>query len=381
MQYVSLGNISSKVSRFGLGCMRLPQRTLEDGKRDIDDEAAIELIRYAIDHGVNYLDTAYAYGRSEEVLGKALQDGYREKVILVTKLPLSEKTQTKADLQALLDEELKRLQTDYIDVYMLHNLHKGTWRIAQSSGALDFLTEQKAKGVIRHPAFSVHERPDHLKELLNAYPWELIMVQYNYLDKFNQMGQEGVRLIASRGIPVVAMEPLHGGLLGLDVPQDVINAFGDFYPEANQAEKAFMWLYNQPEVAVVLSGSSSMEQLQDSLRIFAKAQTGVLTPEDELVYDRVRAVWSTKVKVPCTNCQYCLPCPSGVNIPEVFRLYNETERDASRAQRWLYQAILANSQEDATRCVGCKLCEPKCPQFIAIAEKLKEAHEGLVSRR
>ena len=381
MQYVPLGKISDRVSRFGLGCMRLPQITLPDGKRDYDDDAGVAIIRAAIDAGVNYLDTAYMYGRSEEVVGKALQDGYREKVILCTKLPLSaERTKNYADMQAILDEELQRLQTDYIDVYMLHNLHKGGWRIAQEIGALDFLNEQKAKGVIRHPAFSIHERYDHLIELLDAYPWELVMVQYNYLDKFNQIGQEGVRAIAARGIPVVAMEPLHSGRLALDVPDAVVQAFGDFHPEKSQAEKAFMWVYNQPEIAVVLSGSSETWQLADSLRIFSTAQTGVLKPEDEEVYDRVRAVWQKMVKVTCTYCRYCLPCPANVDIPEVFRLYNEIERDANKAQRWLYGAMLGSSGQDATKCNQCLICEAKCPQELAIAAKLKEAHEALTSR-
>lgn len=380
MQYVPLGKISDHISRFGLGCMRLPQRTMEDGKKEIDDDAAITLIRTAIDEGVNYLDTAYAYGRSEEVVGKALRDGYRQRVILATKLPLSEKTKSKSDLQSILDEELIRLQTDYIDVYHLHNLHKGSWRIAQECGALEFLREQKEKGTIRHPGFSLHERPDHLYELLDAFPWELVMMQYNYLDKYNQIGQEGLRYIAARGIPVVAMEPLHGGLLAQDVPQGVIDAFGDFHPEMNQVEKAFMWLYNQPEVSVILSGSSSMEQLQESLGIFAKARTGILSEDDEKIYDRARAIWGEKVKVPCTACQYCLPCPAGVNIPEVFRLYNEIARDANRSQRWLYGAMLINSGEDATKCVMCRQCEPQCPQSIAIADRLKDAHSELQPR-
>ena len=379
MQYVRLGNISESISRYGLGCMRLPSIILPNGKKDFDDEASIAMIRAAIDQGVNYLDTAYVYGRSEEIVGKALLDGYREKVILSTKQPMSEVT-CKEDLQKFFDIELERLQTDYIDVYHLHNLHKGHWRKVLEFGALEFITELKAKGLIRHAAFSVHERIDHLHEILAAYPWELAMIQYNYLDKHNQMGIEGLRLIASKGIPVVVMEPLHGGLLAADVPQSVIDAFGDYEPEMSQVEKAFRWLYNQPEVSVVLSGTSSMEQLQDTLRIFEKAETGCLSEEDELCYDRARNEWEKMVKVPCTACQYCMPCPVKVNIPEVFRVYNEAARDPNHNQRWLYGAILVNSSEDASQCVKCQQCVAKCPQFIDIPAKLREAHEAITGK-
>ena len=379
MQYVRLGNISDRVSRLGLGCMRLPQMTLPDGKKDIDDAEAIKLIRAAIDSGINYIDTAYVYGRSEEVVGKALLDGYRERVILVTKLPMSNIT-SKEQMQTFFDEELKRLQTDHIDVLHLHNLHKGHWSKVVEFGALDFLRELKEKGLIKHAACSMHERIDHLRVVLDAFPWELVMVQYNYLDKFNQVGREGVELIASRGIPMVAMEPLHGGLLAQDVPASIVEAFGDFHPEMNQAEKSFMWLYNQPEVCVVLSGTSSMEQLEDSLRIFENAQPGVLSAEDEAVYDRVRDAWHQMVKVPCTACAYCMPCPMQVNIPEVFRLYNETARSSS-PQNWLYTAILVNSGEDVSKCIGCRLCESKCPQFIEIAAELQAAHNTLLPPR
>ena len=380
MQYVPFGNIHEKISRFGLGCMRLPQKTKEDGTKDFDDDAGIALIRAAIDRGVNYIDTAWMYGRSEIVVGKALLDGYRKKVILATKLWFNEKTNNKADLEACLQNQLNRLQTDYIDVFLLHNMHQGHWKKALECEALDFLSESKEKGLIRHAAFSIHERYDHLIKVLDAYPWEMVMVQYNYLDKYNQAGQKGVHAIHARAIPVVAMEPLHGGLLANDVPSDVEDAFGDFHPEKNQAAKAFMWLYNQPEVSVILSGSSTIEQLEDTLRIFKDASYNVLKETDEEVYERARAVWGKKVKVSCTNCKYCLPCPSNVNIPEVFRLYNEIERDAQKAQRWLYSAMLISSAEDVSKCTTCKACEPKCPQFIPIAEKLKEAHEALTAK-
>lgn len=375
MQYVPLGNIHDRVSRFGLGCMRLPQRTLPDGKKEIDEAEAIKLIRTAIDRGVNYIDTAYVYGDSEAVVGKALLDGYREKVLLITKFPMANIT-SRDQAEEFFAEELRRLQTDHIDIFHLHNLHKGHWRKVLDFGMLDFMRDLKERGVIKHIACSLHERIDHLEEVLDAFPWELVMVQYNYLDKFNQVGRKGVELIASRGIPMVAMEPLHGGLLAQDVPAEIDEAFGDFHPELNHAGKSFLWLHNQPEVSVILSGSSSIEQLEDSLSIFDKLPEMSLSEEDEQVYDRARAAWEKMVKVPCTDCKYCMPCPFGVNIPEVFRIYNETAR-SKNPQNWLYSAILVNSGEDVSKCVQCKQCEAKCPQFIEIAARLQEAQAVL----
>lgn len=372
MQYVELGKITDKISRFGLGCMRLPQ--LADGS-GIDDDAAVALIRHAIDSGVNYIDTAYAYKRSEEVVGKALQDGYREKVILVTKIPFDE-TRSREDMEAVLQKQLTDLQTDYIDVYLAHNINNGSWPHMKASDVFGWFDELKQRGVIKNAGFSFHGDLPLLAEALDAHTWDICMVQYNYLDKFNQAGRAGVEMIAKKGIPVVAMESLHGGMLAQDVPESIVEAFGDFKPKASQAEKAFMWLYNQPEVCVALSGSSSMAQLNDSLRIFDKAQTGILSAEDEAAYDRARKAWESMVNVHCTGCKYCVPCPVGVNIPEIFRMYNETARLKS-PQRWLYNAMLVTAEADASKCVQCGGCEPKCPQGIEIMQVLQEAHAEL----
>ena len=377
MEYVKLGKISDKVSRFGLGCMRLPSIEMEDGKKEIDDDEAVKLIRSAIDRGVNYLDTAYMYGRSEEVVGKALQDGYREKVTLVTKIPMGS-VESHEDLYRVFEEECQRLQTDYLDVYFLHNMNMGSWPKVKEYDAISFMKDLKAKGKIKHCGFSFHERPELLEEILDAFDeWDLVMIQYNYLDKFNQAGRKGLELLASRGIPVTVMEPLRGGLLAGEIPDKITEAFGDFKPEMSHVEKSFMWLYNQPEVSVVLSGSSSMEQLDDSLRIFENSKPGVLTEEDEKIYDAARAEWNKMVKVPCTGCNYCIPCPANVNIPEVFRMYNETAK-SKNPQKWLYKVILGNTGEDASKCVECGACEAKCPQSIPIMEKLKEADEELL---
>ena len=377
MQYVELGKIKDKVSRFGLGCMRLPSIETADGKKEIDDEEAIKLIRSAIDRGVNYIDTAYAYGRSEEVVGKALQDGYREKVTLVTKIPMGS-AESHEDLYRIFDEQCRRLQTDYIDVYFLHNMNMGSWPLVKKYDAIKFMYDLKAKGKIKHCGFSMHERPELLEEILDVYEQcDLVMIQYNYLDKFNQAGRRGVEILAERGIPVTVMEPLRGGLLAGEIPGKITEAFGDFHPEMSHVEKSFMWLYNQPEIKVVLSGSSSMEQLDDSLRIFENAKSGVLTEDDEKIYDAARAEWNKMVKVGCTGCAYCVPCPANVNIPEIFRMYNETAK-SKNPQKWLYKAILGNAGEDASKCLECGACEGKCPQKIAIIEKLKEADEELL---
>ncbi len=374
MQFVDFKQDGKKVSRFGLGCMRLPSVTNDEGKSIIDEEAAIALIRRAIDAGVNYIDTAYIYEGSEVVVGKALQDGYREKVMLATKLPMS-LVKCEADLQKYYEEELARLQVDHIDVYFLHNLYEASWQKTIETNAIDFMVNLKKQGKISYIAVSMHGSYDHFEKVIDYFDWDLAMIQYNYYDKFNQAGIKGLKYASAKGIPVVSMESLHGGMLANDVPKAVEAAFEGWKSEVSNAEKAFMWLYNQPEVTIVLSGSSSLEQLEDSLRIFENAKCNILSEKEEALYDRARAVWESFVNIECTGCKYCMPCPVGVDIPTAFDCWNEFAK--TPGQKWMYKILLMESAKDASKCVECGKCESVCPQKLKIIEKLKEAHEAL----
>ncbi len=374
MQFVDFKHDGKKVSRFGLGCMRFPKTTDAEGKDIIDEPAAIELIRAAIDGGVNYIDTAYFYPGSEVVVGKALKDGYREKVILATKLPAGLLT-CKEDLQKFYEEELERLQVDYIDVYFLHNLYKANWAKVLQFGGIEFMADLKKRGKIGYIAVSMHEYFDHFKEVMDHFDWDLAMIQYNYYDKFNQMGIDGLKYASAKGIPVVAMESLHGGMLSTNVPAEVTAAFGDYLADKSDAEKAFMWLYNQPEVTVILSGVSTMEQLEENLRIFENAQCGIISEEQEKYFDAARDSWNKFINIECTACGYCVPCPAGVDIPNVFKIWNDFAK--APEQKWLYNAMLLTAGKDGSKCVSCGKCVPHCPQHFDIPQKLAEAHEAL----
>ncbi len=375
MQYVDFKHDGKKVSRFGLGCMRFPTIKDQDGKDVFDEQKSIELVRAAIDSGVNYIDTAYFYGESEAIVGKALKDGYREKVILATKLPVA-LLKEKADLQKYYEEELARLQVEHIDVYFLHNLSEATWEIAKKFDAIDFMVNLKKEGKISYIAASIHSTHEHFIKVVDAFDWDLVMMQYNYYDKFNQGGIKGLHHASAKGIPVVSMESLHGGMLAIDVPKEVEAAFGEWGKDKTNAEKSFMWLYNQPEVTVILSGVSSMEHLEEDLKIFENAKSGILTEEQESLYDKARDEWNKFVNIECTDCKYCMPCPAGVDIPMVFQFWNELAK--STAQKWLYSTIMTQGGIDASKCVSCGKCVKVCPQKFDIPARLKEAHAALV---
>ncbi|MCH4889211.1 aldo/keto reductase [Acidaminobacter sp. JC074] len=369
MQYIKLPRDGRQVSRFGVGVLRMPK---VDGK--IDPTQAKPIIRYAIDHGVNFFDTAYMYEGSEVALGHALEDGYRDKVILSTKLPIYA-VKSKDDLKRYFDEELKRLRTDYLDYYLLHGLNVDSWATTLKYDVLDFLTDLKEKGLVKHVGFSVHESFDFFKEVVDAYDWDLVMVQYNYYDKFNQVGQKGVQYAHSKGIAVATMESLHGGMLANDVPKDVEDAFADWKTDVSNAEKSFMWLYNQEEVSIILSGVSNLDQLKDNLRIFDNAQSNCLSDEENALFDDARKAWYKNVHVECTGCGYCMPCPVGVDIPTIFQHYNLLIN--TKEQKWVYDTMVVASGKDPSKCIACGKCEKHCPQSIKIIDELKNADKVL----
>lgn len=381
MIYSKLKKLDVEISRFGIGCMRLPLLTSagDSGKpAKIDEPEAVRMLRHGIDNGVNYIDTAYPYHqkKSEPLVGRALQGGYRDKVYLATKMPVWQ-TSSYADFQNILDLQLQRLRTDHIDFYLLHALNRQSWHKVRDLGVLDFLTEAKNSGKIRWAGFSFHDQLPLFKEIIDSYHWDMTQIQLNLLDSDFQAGLEGLRYAADREIMVAIMEPLRGGALAHSVPDDIMDIWNQAATRRSPAEWAFRWLANMPEVSVILSGVSTMEQLEDNLRIFADARPGTLEPEETQLIARVQNMYRDKIKVGCTSCNYCMPCPFGVAIPEVFRLYNTMFLFArEEANKEKYRQLIDNEQ-DASICTECGQCETACPQGIKIIAKLKEAHIAL----
>lgn len=380
MEYRNFSKFEKPVSLFGIGTMRLP--TVKKDNKDVIDEAeAIKMIRYGIDHGVNYVDTAYGYhdGQSEVLVGKALADGYREKVFLATKSPVWLVNEYN-DFERLLNEQLQKLNTDHIDFYLLHALNKERWEKIQSLNVFDFMEKAKASGRIRHICFSFHDDAETFRRIIDAYDWDMCQIQMNIMDMHEQATVEGLKYAGSKGIPVVIMEPLKGGRLATSVTPEIEAVWNKAEVRRTPVEWAFRWLYNFPEVAVILSGVSNMQQLEDNLRIFSDAKANCMTEEELGLVEEVRKIYLSKTKVPCTGCEYCLPCPQGVSIPRIFGLVNTASmyNDIEKCRNGYNELLEKNN--DATQCVECGHCESVCPQHIQIIEKLKESHEYLLNK-
>lgn len=368
MQYTTYGKTNLKVSRFGLGCMRYPN----------DEAQAIEMVRYALDNGVNYLDTAYAYGESEVITGRALKHGYRNKAYLATKSPIWYITKH-ADFEKYLDEELLRLGTDYIDIYLLHNLDIGNWERVKKYDGFTFLDNMVKKGKIKHRAFSYHGTLNGFKEIVDFYDWEMAQIQLNILDEFNQAGVEGLKYAASKEMAVVIMEPLRGGHILNNCPEEVLNLISNHPKKLSLLEWAFKWLYNMPETTVIISGTSSLEQLKENIKIFDDAKPNTMTSEDLELIRRIQTAFNKNQSINCTGCKYCIPCPNNVEIPEIFKLYNSLKlMDTHFIDKVLYKSTFIPSKTGADQCIECGLCEKHCPQSIKIIENLKKAHELLI---
>lgn len=378
MQYVRFGSLERPVSRFGMGCMRLPQAKAPDGGETIDEPEAIRMIRCAADHGVNYFDTAYAYNGSEEVLGKALKDGYRERVYIATKVPLWA-VHSQEDYRKVFEEQTVRLQTGHIDVYIFHCLDRESWLQVKETGGIAAMEALRGEGKISRIGFSFHGEYALFEEIIDAYGWDMCLIQLNILDDNHQAGLKGLRYAALKGVSVAIMEPLKGGLLGGNIPgqvQDALNSYGE---KRSLPEWAFRWLYHHNEVKVVLSGVSSMEQLQDALRIFDASEPGVMSVEDMRLIARIKETYRKLVRVGCTGCGYCMPCPAGVNIPEIFKVYNDSALSAwTEFGKTFYSLVVRHAGGDATRCVRCGRCEEHCPQKLNIPGLLEAAHKELL---
>ncbi|WP_438432101.1 aldo/keto reductase [Gorillibacterium sp. sgz500922] len=383
MLYRTYGKTQEQVSILGFGCMRLP--IIEGGTaRDIDDSKAIPMLRHAIDNGVNYVDTAYPYhgdgmgggGASEPFVARALKDGYREKVFIATKLP-AWLIQKREDMDRYLNEQLERLETDHIDFYLVHALNTGTWKTVKELGIGEFLDSAIRDGRIRHAGFSFHDELPLFKEIVDAYDWSFCQVQYNYLDENFQAGLEGLEYAAARGLGISVMEPLRGGKLARELPAGVQAAFDQAETKRTPAEWAFRFVFNHPGVSLALSGMSTMEQVEDNLRIAAEAEANSLT-ERELAIVKEAETAFRRMRISCTACAYCMPCPAGVDIPGNFSYINEYYfLDHDNPKKGLKDRYAARMEEEhrAGACVECGTCEEHCPQNLSIIEELKHVAE------
>jgi len=364
------------LSILGFGCMRLPTKN-----GDIDEPRAINMIHSAIENGVNYFDTAYIYqkGKSELLLGKALAGDNRRQVKIATKIPpfMVNKLDNARKIFAT---QLSRLQTDYIDYYLLHMLtDKPMFDRLSAIGVMEWLEGLKANGAIRNIGFSFHGTKSDFEWIVKAYPWDFCQIQYNYMDENNQAAKSGLRLAASLGIPVIVMEPLRGGKLVTHLPEQVKKAFADFNAERSPAEWALRWVWNHPEVHVVLSGMSDEAQVADNIRIAGDAKPDSLSDMELKVFDQVKTIMLEKTKIPCTACGYCMPCPYGVDIPGCFSIYNDKYLLDDKSAKFIYMrnlGAMSVKPSNASQCKQCGKCESHCPQKIAIRDQLKTvSHE------
>ena len=369
LQYRKFGKLDWNASVLGFGCMRLPTVDGDPHSSDIDEAEAVRMIRHAVDRGVNYFDTAYVYheGKSETILGKALR-GHRDQVRIATKSPVW-LIQQETDFDRMLNEQLVRLQTDHIDFYLLHALGKKRW----SECVLKYKLLEKAEaairdGRIRHLGFSFHDDYASFPDIINGYDrWTFCQIQYNYMDTESQAGTQGLKLAAARGLAVVIMEPLLGGRLA-NPPSSIRQVIEHADVKRSPADWALQWLWNQPEVSVVLSGMSNMDQVKANLNSASRARSHSFQPADLKLIADLQQKYRERAAIPCTKCNYCMPCPNGVNIPDNFEIYNEAflHEDIPGA-RFKYQIFVP----EATRagvCLACHDCEDRCPQKIAISE-------------
>lgn len=381
MQYRKLEKLGVELSALGYGIMRMPLLSKDPG--DLDEDEGIKLIRHAIDNGINYVDTAYNYhkGKSEVLVGKALKEGYREKAYIATKMPVW-LTNTYDDFDTYLNTQLERLDVECIDFYLIHNLNKKYWSKLTKIDVFKFLEQAKQSGKIKYIGFSYHDDIALFKEIIDAYPWDFCQIQYNYMDVDFQAGTEGLKYAAAKDIPVIVMEPLQGGKLAKTPPKDIKALWKKSKIKRTPAEWGLRWIFNHPEVKVVLSGMSNIEQLNENLRIADSALPNSLTQEELALVKEVEETYRAKQAIGCTGCSYCMPCPNKVYIPYNLELYNDYYMYDTKVYSKRMYKLLQKASEAAASCNECGKCEAACPQKLPVMSILKDVHNllGVKSR-
>ncbi len=373
MKYRKFIDSDWKPSALGFGAMRLPYEG--DDRGAIIEDEAMEMIRYAIDHGVNYIDTAWPYHdkKSEEFISKVLKDGYREKVKVATKLP-SWEIEEQGDPDRYLEMQLEKLGVEKIDFYLLHALSTKSWKKYKELDIFSWLEEKRDQGKIDYIGFSFHDDLNLFKEIVDTYDWDFCQIQYNYFDQRFQAGKEGLQYAHSNGLGVIIMEPLRGGMLAKEPPAAVKKIWEESERDWGPVDWALRWLWDQKEVSLVLSGMSTMEQVKENVDIAADSGVGVLSKEDIQLVDRVADKYRELSPVDCTGCNYCVPCPNGVAIPHNFAIYNQAEiYDEYEEKKKRYHKMKDKSK--ASSCVRCGQCEEHCPQELPIMDLLSETAE------
>lgn len=386
MQYRTMPNSDEKLSALGYGCMRLPA---PKGKKvtifsSIDKERAAKQIRYAIDQGVNYLDTAYPYhgGTSEKFLGEyVLKDGYREKVNIATKLPCMT-INKKEKLEETFNKQLQNLQVDYFDYYLLHSLTGISWDKMLSLGIIEFMDKIRKEGKVRHMGFSFHDSKEEFIRIVDGYNWEFAMVQFNILDEYAQASIEGIKYAHSKGLGIIAMEPLRGGTLAGNIPNEAKKIYDNAPVKRTPADWALRWILNHPEITMVLSGMNNDEHINENIRITSEVSPNSLTENDLSIIDNFKKTYLKSMVVGCTGCAYCMPCPVGINIPSALLNLNTYHMSSKLEPKIMHMLSAGVQTKDGkphwtNSCIKCGQCEKICPQGLKICETFKHVQKDL----
>jgi len=376
MLYRKVKSNGDELSILGFGCMRLPQKKGTPGDGKIDEDRARDQIHHAIDKGVNYFDTAMPYhmGASELFLGKVFTNGVREKIKLATKIPHFH-VNAPQDMEKIIKAQLNKLNTDYIDYYLVHALDKKSWDKMKSFGVIEFLEGLKNDQRIINTGFSYHGDRDTFKEIIDAYDWDICQIQYNFLDVQNQAGRRGLKYADKKNVSVIIMEPLRGGNIAGNVPSDVQELWDQAETKRSPAEWALRWVWNHPEVTCVLSGMNEEAHIDENIKIASDSYPESLNESELQLVDSVRKKYLELMKIGCTGCNYCMPCPSGVNIPSCFEFYNSAHMFGNHKRaKMMYLFFLSGAVADpahASMCEKCGECEEACPQNLPIQTTLE----------